>query len=82
MKTNMLDSGIRLLSLAGMLQCCRYIAASIYMGGGVSQSRELFESGLSYIGARLEILSAASALAGLVLTAIYIREYMDNRKGK
>lgn len=82
METSKLDSGIRLLTLAGMLQCGKYIAAAVFMSGAASQSRELFMSGLGYMGQRLDIMSAVAALAGLVLVAVYIKESIDNRKGK
>ena len=82
METSKLDSGIRLLALAGMLQCGKYIAAAVYMSGGASQSRELFMSGLRYRGQRLDMLSAAAAFAGLILVAVYIKGSIDNRKGK
>lgn len=53
--------------LAGMLESARYVAAAVYMSGGATQSRELFNSGLSYVGMRLEILAAVAFCAGAAL---------------
>ncbi|MBR3146528.1 MAG: hypothetical protein IKF54_00100 [Eubacterium sp.] len=62
-----MGSGLVFCMLAGILESARYIAAAIYMSGGATQSRELYVSGLGYVGMRLEILAAVSICAGAAL---------------
>ena len=82
MENNKLDNGIRLLCLAGMIQCAKYISAAVYMSGSDSMSRDLFENGLKYLGSRPDILSALAGFAGLTLISLYIADSINKRKGK
>ena len=82
METDKLNGGIRFLCLAGIIQSAKYISAAVYMSGGSSMSRDLFENGLRYIGPGPDIMSAVAGLFGLVLIALSVKEDIDRRKGK
>lgn len=64
---NKLEAGVRMLVLSAAIQCTKYISAAIYMSGSPSQSRELFRTGLQYVGPLPDIASAAAAVAGVLL---------------
>lgn len=79
---NYLNQGIRLIMLSGIVQCGKYISAAVYMSGSASQSRELFKSGLDYVGPWLDYVSAAALLAGLLLAMAESVISIKNRKDK
>lgn len=76
---NKFGAGVSFCMLAGILECARYITAGMYMAGGASQSSELFESGLSYVGMRLAIYAATAFAAG---AALVIWSIADRRTRK
>lgn len=69
-------SGTRLIILSGILEGIKYLSAAIYMSGSASQSRELFESGLKYVGMKLDVFAAAALLLG---AAIIVYEEFERR---
>lgn len=60
-------SGAVFCTAASMLESAKYIAAAVYMAGNASQSKELFQNGLSYVGPGPDIMAAAALACGILL---------------
>lgn len=61
-----LISGAVFCAAASMLESAKYIAAAVYMAGNASQSRELFQNGISYVGHSPDIMAAAALACGML----------------
>ena len=72
-------SGAVFCAAASILQSAKYIAAAVYMAGNAAQSRELFQSGLEYVGPGPDIMAAAALACGVLLIVWGI---IDSRHGK
>ena len=57
--------GVTFCFIAAFLFSMRYIAAAIYIAGGPSWDRNIFEGGLTYVGNELLYLSVLSLLVGV-----------------
>ena len=66
--------------IAAILMSARYLSAAVYMSNAVSWSSDLFQSGLSYIGAPLTIAAIVSLIAGIVFLVVGL--YQEIRKPK
>lgn len=64
--------------IAALLYVTRFIAAAIYMSNVASQSRELFQNSMNYVGKDLHLW----ALAALIIGIVYIvsGEWNDLKK--
>ncbi len=76
---NKLGAGIALIVSGCIMQCAKVIAAAIYMSGTASQSNDLFENGMEYVGGRLDVMAAIAACAGAALAVWY---FVDSNKKK
>ena len=70
-------SGAIFCMIAAILQSAKYIATAVYMSGLGTQSRELFQSGLEYVGPGPDIMAAAAIACGALLIVWGI---IDSRK--
>lgn len=71
---NKLGAGISLIILGGIMRSVKILAAAIYMSGSASQSRELFEAGMDYVGMNQDLFAVIAVLCGAVLIFIYFRD--------
>lgn len=71
---NKLGAGIALIMSGCIMQSAKFIAAAIYMSGTASQSKDLFENGLEYVGSRLDIMAALAACAGVAFVVWYLTD--------
>ena len=55
--------------ISAILMSARYLSAAIYMSGVSSWSDDMFDVGLSYVGAPLMVASIAALLAGIAFLA-------------
>ena len=76
---NKLGTGIALIVSGCIMQCAKVIAAAIYMSGTASQSNDLFENGMEYVGGRLDVMAAIAACEGAALAVWY---FVDSNKKK
>ncbi len=60
-------SGAVFCLIAAMIRGTKYISAALFMAGNASQSRELFASGLKYIGSEPDITAALALACGILL---------------
>ena len=76
------DKGIGAVfcGIAAMLLSAKYIAAAIFLSGVQSWNWNLFQAGLSYVGATLDIASAGSLLVGILFLGYGV--YRDVREKK
>lgn len=72
-------SGAMFYLIASVMQSAKYISAAVYMAGNASQSRELFQSGLKYVGAGPDIMAAIAVGVGSLLIVWGI---VDSRKNR
>ena len=70
-------SGAVFCMITAILESAKYIAAAAYMSGNASQSGELFQEGLSYVGSGLNIMAVAALACGILLI---IWGIIDSRK--
>lgn len=68
--------------IAAILMSARYISAAVYMSNALSWSSDLFQSGLSYIGAPLTIAAIVSLVVGIVFLAFGLYQDRKNPKEK
>ena len=76
---NKLGAGIALIVSGCIMQCAKVIAAAIYMSGTASQSNDLFENGMEYVGGRLDIMAAVAVCTG---AALAVWHFVDSNKKK
>lgn len=69
---NKLGAGIMLMMSACIMQSTKVIAAAVYMSVAASQSRELFNNGMEYVGRRLDVMAALAACAGAAFIIWYL----------
>ncbi len=60
-------SGAVLCLAAALVESAKYLSAAVYMAGNASQSRELFEGGLKYVGNAPDVMAAVALAAGMLL---------------
>ena len=72
-------SGAVFCLAAVMAKCVKYVSAALYMSGNASQSRELFASGLRYVGGELDITAALALACGLILLAWGIMDRSEKK---
>lgn len=75
-------AGALLCSSAALLQGMKYIAAAIYMAGNASQSRELFQNALRYVGSGPDIMAVLSLLCGALFLIWGITESVKKDQKK
>lgn len=64
-----IGAGTSFCILAAVIQCAKYLAAAVYLSGNASQSRELFRSGLGYVGRWPDVMSVIALVCGAVFMA-------------
>ncbi len=76
---NKLGAGIALIVSGCIMQCAKVIAAAIYMSNTASQSEDLFNDGMTYVGGRLDVMAAIAVCAG---AALVIWHFVDSNNKK
>ncbi len=78
-KMEKLISGALFCLTAAVARSVKYLSAALYMAGNASQSRELFASGMRYIGSGPDVMASFALICGVMLLIWGIRD-MSGRK--